>query len=67
MTEKANETIRAAREALGWSQKELARRVGVRSVTTVYYWEREESPRYPLDAHRKKLERVLGVKLPPKA
>lgn len=35
--------IRAAREALGWSQERLARALGV-SLSTVWRWERGKMP-----------------------
>lgn len=52
------QTIRELREARGWSQFELATRVGV-TPTTVYNWERGRNE--PRVVQLRALARVFGV------
>ncbi|MFC1944528.1 multiprotein-bridging factor 1 family protein [Chloroflexota bacterium] len=42
-----SEKIRHLRNQNGWSQEELARRVGV-SLSTIYRWEKRGDKPYPL-------------------
>jgi len=53
------QAIREAREAKGWSQNELARRLSV-SPQSVYNWEKKG--RLPRSIVRKALRRMLGVR-----
>lgn len=59
-TNDLGQRIRAARERRHWSQADLAKAVGVKSVRTIGSWERGETvPMNRLAA----LEEVLGVRL----
>lgn len=54
--------IRKARKLRGWSQKELAKKVGA-SERQVMRWEHTDDPQYP-DRHREKLIRQLRIEIP---
>lgn len=55
--------IRMARERLGMSREELAAKVGCSAVSI---WKWETGRTLPLPAFRKRLERLLGIKIPDK-
>lgn len=56
---RAGARIRTRRQALGWTQVELADRVGV-SESTVIRWEKGKMPP---TRHRGRIEAVLGISL----
>ena len=56
---RAGARIRTRRQALGWTQVELAARVGV-SESTVIRWEKGKMPP---SRHRGRIEAVLGISL----
>lgn len=53
-------TIRELRERLGWSQRRLARELGV-SSQAVLYW--ESGAKSPTVAHLRALARIFGVSM----
>ena len=53
-------TIRQLREERGWSQQELAQRLGA-SMNTVYRWERGQAK--PTWVYRRRLADLFGVKV----
>jgi transcriptional regulator with XRE-family HTH domain len=54
--------ITAWREAKGWTQRELAAKVGV-TVAAVYQWESEKYPQPPTGANLERLAKALAGSL----